>query len=79
MSYGKPIVTTDVGDAAAVAGKAGIAVPPRDPQALADAMRAFLDLPEAEYARYSRTARERIENEYAIAAVAAKYSEFLMA
>lgn len=47
MSFGKPIVTTDVGDAAAVAGKAGIAVPARDPQALADAMRAFLDLPEA--------------------------------
>lgn len=79
MSFGKPIVTTDVGDAAAVAGKAGIAVPARDPQALADAMRAFLDLPEAEYARYARTARERIENEYAIAAVTTKYSEFLMA
>ncbi|RVG62137.1 glycosyltransferase family 4 protein [Sinorhizobium meliloti] len=79
MSFGKPIVTTDVGDAAVVAGKAGIAVPARDPQALADAMRAFLDLPEAEYARYARTARERIENEYAIAAVTTKYSEFLMA
>ena len=79
MSFGKPIVTTDVGDAAAVAGKAGIAVPARDPQALADAMRAFLDLPEAEYARYARTARERIEKEYAIAAVTTKYSEFLMA
>ncbi|RVI88862.1 glycosyltransferase [Sinorhizobium medicae] len=79
MSYGKPIVTTDVGDAAVVAGRAGIAVPPRNPQALAEAMRAFLDLPEAEYARYARTARERIENEYALAAVSAKYSKFLMA
>lgn len=79
MSYGKPIVTTDVGDAAVVAGRAGIAVPPRNPQALAEAMRAFLDLPEAEYARYARTARERIENEYALAAVSAKYSKFLTA
>ncbi|MDW9485952.1 glycosyltransferase [Sinorhizobium meliloti] len=79
MSFGKPIVTTDVGDAAAVAGKAGIAVPARDPQALAGAMRAFLDLPEAEYARYARTARERVESEYAIAAVTAKYSDFLVA
>jgi glycosyltransferase involved in cell wall biosynthesis len=79
MSFGKPIVTTDVGDAAAIAGKAGIAVPARDPQALAGAMRAFLDLPEAEYARYARAARERIESEYAIAAVTAKYSDFLAA
>ncbi|MDK1385951.1 glycosyltransferase [Sinorhizobium sp. 8-89] len=78
MSYGKPIVTTDVGDAAAVAGNAGIAVPARDPEALAIAIRRILDLPAAEYARYARNARQRVENEYAITAITEKYAEFLM-
>ncbi|WP_331377177.1 glycosyltransferase family 4 protein [Sinorhizobium chiapasense] len=77
MSYGKPIVTTDVGDAAAVAGNAGIAVPARDPEALAWAIREILDLPPVEYARYARNARERVENEYAMAAISKKYSAFL--
>ncbi|WP_026187122.1 glycosyltransferase [Ensifer sp. BR816] len=77
MSYGKPIVTTDVGDAAAVAGNAGIAVPARDPAALANAIRQILDLSPVEYARYARNARARVENEYAIAAIRAKYSSFL--
>ncbi|MFD2347251.1 glycosyltransferase [Sinorhizobium terangae] len=78
MSYAKPIVTTDVGDAAAVAGKAGIAVPARNPEALAKAIREILDLSPTEYARYARTARERVENEYAINAIREKYAEFLM-
>ena len=78
MSYAKPIVTTDVGDAAAVAGNAGISVPARDPEALARAIREILDLSPTEYARYARNARERVEKEYAIAAIRAKYAGFLM-
>ncbi|XEN33255.1 glycosyltransferase involved in cell wall biosynthesis (plasmid) [Ensifer sp. WSM1721] len=77
MSYAKPIVTTDVGDAATVAGNAGIAVPARDPEALAKAIREILDLSPTEYARYARNARERIENEYAITAIREKYASFL--
>ncbi|MEY9164246.1 glycosyltransferase involved in cell wall biosynthesis [Sinorhizobium fredii] len=77
MSYAKPIVTTDVGDAAAIAGNAGIAVPACDPEALAEAIREILDLSPTEYARYSRNARERVENEYEISAIRAKYASFL--
>lgn len=79
MSYAKPIVTTDVGDAADIAGDAGIAVPARNPEALADAIRQILDLTPTEYARFACKARERIENEYTLAAVAKKYSAFLTA
>ncbi|APG88687.1 lipopolysaccharide biosynthesis protein WbpT (plasmid) [Sinorhizobium americanum CCGM7] len=78
MSYAKPIVTTDVGDAATVAGNAGIAVPARDPEALAEAIREILDLSPTEYARYAHNARERVKSEYAITAIRAKYASFLM-
>ena len=79
MSHCKPIVTTDVGDAAIVAGDAGITVPARDPEALAKAMRQILDLAPEDYAHLSRKARLRIENEYTLAAIEAKYLDFLVA
>lgn len=77
MSHSKPVVTTNVGDAAALVGRAGVAVPSRRPEALASAIRAMIDLSPDEYARLARRARRRIEVEYTLAAVAQKYDEFL--
>jgi len=77
MSYGKPAVTTDVGDAAAVVGDTGFVVPPRNPEALAAAMRSMLDLSPEAYAARARAARGRIETEYALPAVAEKYRDFI--
>ncbi|HVJ53369.1 MAG TPA: glycosyltransferase [Aliidongia sp.] len=39
MACGLPVVATDVGDSAFIIGKAGLIVPPGNPQALADAVR----------------------------------------
>lgn len=77
MSYGKPVITTDVGDAAVVVGDTGFIVAPRDPEALAAAMRALLDLAPSSYATLADAARRRVEAEYALPRVADKYRRFL--
>jgi glycosyltransferase involved in cell wall biosynthesis len=43
MSCGAPVISTTAGALPEVVGDAGILVPPRDPGAIADAMRALLD------------------------------------
>lgn len=77
MSYGKPVITTDVGDAAAVVGDTGFVVPPQDKEALAMAMRSMLDLSPEAYAARTRAARNRVEKEYALPRIAKKYRAFL--
>lgn len=77
MCYGKPVITTDVGDAAAVVAKTGFVVPPHDTEMLAASMRKMLDLSARAYAAYARSARERIVSEYALPEIAEKYRVFL--
>ncbi|RYG98081.1 MAG: glycosyltransferase [Alphaproteobacteria bacterium] len=77
MSFAKPVVTTNVGDAAIVVGDGGIAVPARDPQALAQALRTLLDTDRDAYAQYALNARKRIERKYTLSAIETKYLDFL--
>lgn len=77
MSHGKPVVTTDVGDAAAIVGDTGWVVPARDPAAMANAMRAVLSLSARHYARLTQAARERVQREYELHAIDKKYRSFL--
>jgi glycosyltransferase involved in cell wall biosynthesis len=79
MSHGRPAVTTDVGDAAAIVADAGFVAPPKDPMALAAAMRRILDLDPEAYASLARRARSRIETHYSLDRVAAHYAAFLNA
>ena len=75
MCCGVPCVVTEVGDAAEVAGDSGVAVPPRNPRALAMALRSILAMRPAERAELSRKARQRILDRYSLAAVARRYEE----
>lgn len=77
MSHGRPVVTTDVGDAALVVGETGVVVPPRNPQALAEGMRRMIDLQPDEYASLSSAAAQRIEGRFSLAHIAARYAGFL--
>jgi glycosyltransferase involved in cell wall biosynthesis len=67
MSCGVPGVATDVGDAARVVEGVGLAVPPRDPAALADGLAALLERLEREGPRLGVLCRGRIEEEFSLA------------
>ncbi len=73
LSLGVPCVATKVGDAERIAGGAGLVVPPRSPEALAEALRALADEPAERRAARGRAARERMQREYSIPAVADRY------
>jgi glycosyltransferase involved in cell wall biosynthesis len=64
MACGVPCAATDVGDAAWVVGDTGRIVPPGQPEALATAIAALLDEPDAERAARRRAARARVERDF---------------
>ncbi len=74
MACGVPTVVTDVGDAAVVVGSAGMVIPPRDAAALATAIRAWFARSPAERSVLGAAARRRIEDNYALPAIAARYA-----
>jgi glycosyltransferase involved in cell wall biosynthesis len=72
MAAGLPVVATDVGDARRIVGDAGIIVPPRDPGALAEAIRALAGNAERRH-DLGRRARARVEAEFSLARAAASF------
>jgi glycosyltransferase involved in cell wall biosynthesis len=60
MACGKICVATDVGDSPFIVGDAGIIIPPRNPNALADAWKKTLALPREDRLAMGTKARKRI-------------------
>lgn len=77
MSYGKPVITTDVGDAAMIVNDTGWVVPPRNPESLAAAIESVLKMQPKTYADMANRARQRIAKEYELQAVWQRYEKFL--
>lgn len=76
MACGTPCVVTDVGDAASIVGDTGWVVPPRDTDALAEAVAAALEAlidPRQRNERSAR-ARRRIEEHFSIERMVSSYS-----
>jgi glycosyltransferase involved in cell wall biosynthesis len=73
MACGVPCVATDVGDSAQIVDDTGRIVPPRDPSALAEAWRALIMLGPQERVRLGLTARRRIERNFSLPSVVARY------
>jgi glycosyltransferase involved in cell wall biosynthesis len=79
MEQGRPVISTDVGDAALVVGDTGFVVPSRQADKLATAMLRLLALAPETYAGYARAARARINSEYSLGAIVERYERFLNA
>jgi|Deesub1362A_J573_1020465.scaffolds.fasta_scaffold01015_13 glycosyltransferase involved in cell wall biosynthesis len=73
MACGVPCVVTDVGDSALIVGDTGIVVPPRDPSALAAAWHELIRRGEEERRRLGKAARRRIQANYSLPGIAARY------
>lgn len=72
MCCGVPCVVTDVGDCALMVGNTGLVVPPRDPEALAEAIGTALSWEAKERQRRGRAARERMQRKFEINRVNAR-------
>jgi glycosyltransferase involved in cell wall biosynthesis len=75
MASAVPAVVTDVGDAAAILGDAGIVVPARNPAALAAGWRELRDRGAEGRAALGRIGRQRVEREFSLDAVVARYED----
>jgi len=73
MACGRMVVATDCGGVREVVGEAGFLVPPRDAQALTEAMGRALRLPDEQRQRLGTAARERVVARYSLEALAQKY------
>ena len=74
MACGVPCVVTDVGDCAYLVGESGYTVPPRNAQALADAIIRMGELAENDRAAMGARARQRVVAEFSMASVAQRFA-----
>lgn len=75
MACGVSCVATDVGDSRDIIGDSGLVVPPRDSEALADAVISLLAKEPAERLALGQAARRSIEQRYALPRVVERYAE----
>jgi glycosyltransferase involved in cell wall biosynthesis len=75
MSAGVPCVVTDVGDSGWMVGDTGRVVPPKDPQALANAWQELIDLEAGEREALGKLARSRVIECFSLDSVVANYEQ----
>src|SRR5258708_9661737 len=75
MACGVPCVVTDVGDSALLVGDTGLSVPPRNPQAFADALNQLVEAAPAYRRLHGQAARRRNETEFNLSSIAQRYED----
>lgn len=75
MASGVPCVTTDLGDSAWIVGDAGIVVPPRAPEALAEGMARLLTADVETRRQLGMRARARIAQKFGLARAIERYHD----
>ena len=75
MASGLPCISTDVGDAKYIVQDLGSIVPPRNAQALADAILAYAQKTQVEKQALKQLTRERVEQNFSIATVSRQYMQ----
>jgi glycosyltransferase involved in cell wall biosynthesis len=75
MSCGIPCVVTDVGDSTYLVADTGVSVPPRSPEALAQAICGMIDAGSEHRRNLGAAARRRIEAEFSLPAIARRYED----
>jgi len=75
MAAGVPCVATDVGESRFIVGDTGRIVPPRNPAALAAAVRELIDLPPAGMEALRVRARRRVVRDFTLTSSVERYAE----
>jgi len=73
MSCGVPCVVTDVGDSAWIVGDTGKVVPPKNPEALANAWQALIDIGKEGRESLGKAARTRVIKCFSLDSIVAEY------
>ncbi len=79
MACGVPCVATDSGDASWIIGDTGVAVPPKDPAALAAGVSGLLARSGAQRAGDARRARDRVVREFSVPTLVSRTEAMLKA
>ena len=75
MACGIPCVVTDVGELPYIVGETGWVVPPKDPDALANAWRQLIELGPADRTKRGEAARRRVSERFNLQTVVAQYQQ----
>lgn len=75
MSCGVPCVVTDVGDSALIVGDTGKVVPPKNPEALAEAWQELIESCQERRNQLGAAARHRVEENFNLPFIVARYEK----
>lgn len=75
MACEVPCVVTDVGDSALIVGDTGKVVPPKNPQAFADACQELISLEKSDIEALGKKARQKVIELYSLESIIGQYEE----